>query len=309
MGADDRGYDGQPGQAPSATVPGPVILRPSRRWGSPRPPRVPAGAGLTDRRGPRSSTLAPPCAVPCLSGTRPWTPACRFRARRVMHVVGRSPLRPDVSEEDALGPVARLLRPLRPDQCPRRRLHDFEPDLGRTGVSPTRIAGMLLPRCVISPGGRPTRLAVGLVGAPLGRMDRTGAGMTGLPSVGPRGIGLLSRLRCWFRLRRSRSLRRRRRLERPLGWLVVRLRWGFLRRWLRSPLLGSVVSVPAKTRCASTVGARVTSAPSVSPPRCPTTLAYLGYETERGSFYFVDVEIEEEVAWPLLRQQKSFPGA
>ncbi|KAI4983630.1 hypothetical protein ZWY2020_025496 [Hordeum vulgare] len=30
-----------------------------------------------------------------------------------------------------------------------------------------------------------------------------------------------------------------------------------------------------------------------APPRCPTTLAYLGYGTERGSFYFVDAEIEE----------------
>ncbi|KAE8815017.1 hypothetical protein D1007_07732 [Hordeum vulgare] len=37
-----------------------------------------------------------------------------------------------------------------------------------------------------------------------------------------------------------------------------------------------------------------------SPPRCPTTLAYLGYGTERGSFYFVDVEIEEEEARPHL---------
>ncbi|KAI4975291.1 hypothetical protein ZWY2020_048898 [Hordeum vulgare] len=31
-----------------------------------------------------------------------------------------------------------------------------------------------------------------------------------------------------------------------------------------------------------------------APPRCPTTLAYLGYGTERGSFYFVDAEIEED---------------
>ncbi|KAI5006435.1 hypothetical protein ZWY2020_033678 [Hordeum vulgare] len=37
-----------------------------------------------------------------------------------------------------------------------------------------------------------------------------------------------------------------------------------------------------------------------APPRCPTTLAYLGYGTERGSFYFVDVEIEEEVPRPHL---------
>ncbi|KAI5017305.1 hypothetical protein ZWY2020_042193 [Hordeum vulgare] len=35
-------------------------------------------------------------------------------------------------------------------------------------------------------------------------------------------------------------------------------------------------------------------------PRCPTTLAYLGYGTERGSFYFVDVEIEEVAARPHL---------
>ncbi|KAE8769423.1 hypothetical protein D1007_58974 [Hordeum vulgare] len=35
-------------------------------------------------------------------------------------------------------------------------------------------------------------------------------------------------------------------------------------------------------------------------PRCPTTLAYLGYGTEQGSFYFVDAEIEEVVARPHL---------
>ncbi|KAI4967710.1 hypothetical protein ZWY2020_016985 [Hordeum vulgare] len=33
-----------------------------------------------------------------------------------------------------------------------------------------------------------------------------------------------------------------------------------------------------------------------TPPRCPMTLAYLGYGTERGSFYFVDVEVEEVAA-------------
>ncbi|KAI5007327.1 hypothetical protein ZWY2020_050772 [Hordeum vulgare] len=37
-----------------------------------------------------------------------------------------------------------------------------------------------------------------------------------------------------------------------------------------------------------------------APPRCPTTLAYLGYSTERGSFYFLDAEIEEEAARPHL---------
>ncbi|KAI4994181.1 hypothetical protein ZWY2020_029229 [Hordeum vulgare] len=37
-----------------------------------------------------------------------------------------------------------------------------------------------------------------------------------------------------------------------------------------------------------------------APPRCPTTIAYLGYDTERGSFYFVDAEIEEEAARPHL---------
>ncbi|KAI4979098.1 hypothetical protein ZWY2020_015851 [Hordeum vulgare] len=37
-----------------------------------------------------------------------------------------------------------------------------------------------------------------------------------------------------------------------------------------------------------------------APPRCPTTLAYLGYGTERGSFYFVDAEIEEVAARPHL---------
>ncbi|KAE8808537.1 hypothetical protein D1007_14924 [Hordeum vulgare] len=37
-----------------------------------------------------------------------------------------------------------------------------------------------------------------------------------------------------------------------------------------------------------------------APPCCPTTLVYLGYGTERGSFYFVDTEIEEEAARPHL---------
>ncbi|KAE8789556.1 hypothetical protein D1007_36200 [Hordeum vulgare] len=37
-----------------------------------------------------------------------------------------------------------------------------------------------------------------------------------------------------------------------------------------------------------------------APPRCPTTLAYLGYGTERGSFYFVDAEIEEVAPRPHL---------
>ncbi|KAI5015406.1 hypothetical protein ZWY2020_056796 [Hordeum vulgare] len=37
-----------------------------------------------------------------------------------------------------------------------------------------------------------------------------------------------------------------------------------------------------------------------APPRCPTTLAYLGYGTERGSFYFVDAEIEEVASRPHL---------
>nr|XP_040258217.2 atherin-like [Aegilops tauschii subsp. strangulata] len=37
-----------------------------------------------------------------------------------------------------------------------------------------------------------------------------------------------------------------------------------------------------------------------APPRCPTTLAYLGYGTERGGFYYVDAEIEEEAVRPHL---------
>ncbi|KAI5006104.1 hypothetical protein ZWY2020_033347 [Hordeum vulgare] len=37
-----------------------------------------------------------------------------------------------------------------------------------------------------------------------------------------------------------------------------------------------------------------------APPQCPTTLSYLGYGTERGSFYFVDAEIEEVAARPHL---------
>ncbi|KAI5012234.1 hypothetical protein ZWY2020_024368 [Hordeum vulgare] len=37
-----------------------------------------------------------------------------------------------------------------------------------------------------------------------------------------------------------------------------------------------------------------------APPRCPTTLAYLGYGTEWGSFYFVDADIEEVAVRPHL---------
>ncbi|KAE8799372.1 hypothetical protein D1007_25312 [Hordeum vulgare] len=45
-----------------------------------------------------------------------------------------------------------------------------------------------------------------------------------------------------------------------------------------------------------------------APPRCPTTLAYLGYGTERGSFYFVDAEIEEVAARPHLATVTLEPG-
>lgn len=47
-----------------------------------------------------------------------------------------------------------------------------------------------------------------------------------------------------------------------------------------------------------------------APPRCHTTLAYLGYGTERGTFYFVDAEIEEGVAgrtWRLSPRHPSRP--
>ncbi|KAI4998970.1 hypothetical protein ZWY2020_054834 [Hordeum vulgare] len=37
-----------------------------------------------------------------------------------------------------------------------------------------------------------------------------------------------------------------------------------------------------------------------APRRCPMTLAYLGYGTKRGSFYFGDAEIEEETARPHM---------
>ena len=37
-----------------------------------------------------------------------------------------------------------------------------------------------------------------------------------------------------------------------------------------------------------------------APPRCPTTLAFLGYGTEAGGFYYVDAEIEEEAVRPHL---------
>ncbi|KAI4999781.1 hypothetical protein ZWY2020_004370 [Hordeum vulgare] len=50
-------------------------------------------------------------------------------------------------------------------------------------------------------------------------------------------------------------------------------------------------------------GCAATSDRSMSPPPppwCPTTLVYLWYGTERGSFYFVDAEIEEEAARPHL---------
>ncbi|KAI4981043.1 hypothetical protein ZWY2020_021528 [Hordeum vulgare] len=45
-----------------------------------------------------------------------------------------------------------------------------------------------------------------------------------------------------------------------------------------------------------------------APPRCPTTLAYLGYGTEQGSFYFVDAEIEEVAARSHLATVTLEPG-
>ncbi|KAI4972912.1 hypothetical protein ZWY2020_005881 [Hordeum vulgare] len=68
-----------------------VCLRPPRRGCPPLPPHVLGGVGLTGRRGPLSSTPAPPCAALLLPVIWPENPACRFRARKGMFAVGRLP--------------------------------------------------------------------------------------------------------------------------------------------------------------------------------------------------------------------------
>ncbi|KAI4962969.1 hypothetical protein ZWY2020_020581 [Hordeum vulgare] len=104
--------------------------------------------------------------------------------------------------------------------------------------------------------------------------------------------------------RRRRSLRRRRLLEGLLEWLAVRLRWGFLSRWLRSPSPPSAWASGQCSRedkmCINHGCAGNFRSESEAPPQCPTTISYLGYRTERGSGYFVDAKIEEEVSQPHL---------
>ncbi|KAE8807512.1 hypothetical protein D1007_16305 [Hordeum vulgare] len=128
--------------------------------------------------------------------------------------------------------------------------------------------------------------------------------MTGLPGGIHRVIGLLSSRRCRLWPRRRRSLRRRRLLEGLLEWLAVRLRWGFLSRWLRSPSPPSAWASGQCSRedkmCINYGCAGHFRSESEAPPQCPTTLAYLGYRTERGSGYVVDAKIEEEVSQPHL---------
>ncbi|KAI4991337.1 hypothetical protein ZWY2020_039708 [Hordeum vulgare] len=63
----------------------------------------------------------------------------------------------------------------------------------------------------------------------------------------------------------------------------------------------AAAATPGGARCMTPRGLLSRRLRTPPPPaRCPTTLAYLGYGTERGSFYFVDAEIEEEAARPHL---------
>ncbi|KAE8787704.1 hypothetical protein D1007_38310 [Hordeum vulgare] len=140
-------------------------------------------------------------------------------------------------------------------------------------------------------------------GAPPVRRVRTGAGTLALLGACPQRPR--PRLPCpsWPRLRR-RSQRRRRSLLLFLGVLAAQRLRGLLSRRLSIPPPPARASRQrSPTRCASTVDALVTSARSASPPPPPAVphyLAYLGYGTELGSFYFVDAEIEEEAARPHL---------
>ncbi|KAI4991621.1 hypothetical protein ZWY2020_040007 [Hordeum vulgare] len=61
----------------------------------------------------------------------------------------------------------------------------------------------------------------------------------------------------------------------------------------------ATAATPGGAGCLTPPGAPEQEAPE-PPARCPTTLAYLGYGTEWGSFYFVDAEVEEEAARPHL---------
>ncbi|KAI4999051.1 hypothetical protein ZWY2020_059534 [Hordeum vulgare] len=133
-----------------------------------------------------------------------------------------------------------------------------EPDWRRDGVAlPARITGKLLVRFVRRTGGRPTRLAVGLIGANLGKMVRTSAGMTALLD----GVDRVA---------------------------------------MEPPARASRQRSHKDTMCINCGCVGHFRSMWEAPSQCPTTIAYLGYETERGSFYFVDAEIEEEVPRPHL---------
>ncbi|KAI4978123.1 hypothetical protein ZWY2020_014677 [Hordeum vulgare] len=253
--------DSAPRLGPGVPAPVPegvpaVAYSRSSRGGADRPERSPEFYSGTSLHRPR---------LPVIQRE---TPACRFRARLGMFVVGRLPAcgARMWTERRRSGPswwltllrsrVPGMERPLGSRPLGLRPLAPQSQTGAVDGVAlPARIAGMLLFRFMMHIRGWPTRPAVGLIGTHLGRMDRTGAGMTGLSGGSPRDIGLLSSRRCRLWPRRRRSLRKE--------------------------------------------GANFSSE-CEAPPRCPTTLAYLGYGTERGSFYFVDAEIEEEVPRPHL---------
>ncbi|KAE8797183.1 hypothetical protein D1007_27742 [Hordeum vulgare] len=121
------------------------------------------------------------------------------------------------------------------------------------------------------------RVAIGRIGAPLERRDQTGVGMSGPPGVCPRRVDLLICRRCRRQRRRRRSRRRKRRRRWSLGWPSDLLRVRLLSKRLRRSLLGLAASELATRQCASTVDARVTSAPSVRPLRdAPQPLPNLG---------------------------------
>ncbi|KAI4999993.1 hypothetical protein ZWY2020_004582 [Hordeum vulgare] len=165
---------------------------------------------------------------------------------------------------------------------------------------PARIAGMLLVRFVMSLGGWPTRLAVCLIDAHLGRMGRA---PDDLPPAEVPGNG--SRKAMPAQAKKKKKPKKKKAdgatpgvagCPTPLGVpepvaTEPPARVGRQRSREDTMCINCGCAGHFRSEC---------EPPPPPPPRCPTTLAYLRYGTERGSFYFVNAEIEEEVPRPHL---------